>query len=38
MKLINFIVFLSAGAVMGWFASWMVRAEKRPVPNVTFDE
>lgn len=29
MNLINFIVWLSAGAVIGWFASWMVRAEHR---------
>lgn len=28
MKLINFIVWLSAGAVIGWFASQMVRLEK----------
>jgi len=27
MKLINFIVWLSAGAVIGWFASQMVRLE-----------
>ncbi len=29
MDLINFIVWLSAGAVIGWFASWMVRVEHR---------
>jgi len=29
MKLINFIVWLSAGAVIGWFAQWMVKAEHR---------
>jgi hypothetical protein len=29
MKLINFIVWLSAGAVIGWFASRMVQMEKR---------
>lgn len=28
MNLVNFIVWLSAGAVIGWFASWMVRAER----------
>jgi hypothetical protein len=36
MNLINFIVWLSAGAVIGWFASRMVEAERRraykPVP------
>lgn len=30
MNLINFIVWLSAGAVIGWFASRMVQAEHRP--------
>ena len=29
MNLINFIVWLSAGAVIGWFASRMVQAENR---------
>jgi len=29
MNLINFIVWLSAGAVIGWFASCMVEAEHR---------
>jgi uncharacterized membrane protein YeaQ/YmgE (transglycosylase-associated protein family) len=28
-NLINFIVWLSAGAVIGWFASRMVKAERR---------
>jgi hypothetical protein len=28
MKLINFIIWLSAGAVIGWFASRMVKWEK----------
>jgi hypothetical protein len=36
MKLVNFIVWLSAGAVIGWFAQWMVKAEQRrtrkPIP------
>jgi len=30
MNLFNFIVWLSAGAVIGWFASRMVQMEKRP--------
>jgi hypothetical protein len=29
MNLINFIVWLSTGAVIGWFASRMVNAERR---------
>jgi len=29
MNLINFIVWLSSGAVIGWFASRMVEAERR---------
>ncbi len=29
MNLINLIVWLSAGAVVGWFASRMVEAEQR---------
>jgi len=29
MNLINFIVWLSAGAVIGWFASRMVQVEHR---------
>lgn len=29
MNLINFIVWLSAGAVIGWFAQRMVKAEHR---------
>jgi hypothetical protein len=36
MNLINLIVWLSAGAIIGWFASRMVEAENRrirkPVP------
>lgn len=30
MKLINFIAWLSAGAVIGWFASRMVKLEHQP--------
>jgi hypothetical protein len=38
MNLINFIVWLSVGAVIGWFASRMVHVEhrlthKKPVPT-----
>jgi hypothetical protein len=37
MKLFNFIVWLSTGAVIGWFAQWMVKTEHRqtqkPVPG-----
>jgi len=29
MNLVNFIVWLSAGAVIGWFASRMVKVEHR---------
>lgn len=29
MNLINFIVWLSAGAVVGWFASKMVKTERK---------
>jgi hypothetical protein len=36
MKLINFIVWLSTGAVIGWFAQRMVKAEHKephqPIP------
>ncbi len=38
MNLINFIVWLSAGAVIGWFASQMVRAERRKVHKPPPDE
>lgn len=31
MNLVNFIVWLSTGAVIGWFASRMVSAEKRRI-------
>ena len=36
MNLINFIVWLSTGAVIGWFASQMVRAGRKvhkPLPD-----
>ena len=29
MNFVNFIVWLSAGAIVGWFASRMVEAERR---------
>lgn len=29
MNLVNFLVWLLAGALIGWFASQMVEAEKR---------
>jgi hypothetical protein len=32
MNLINFIVFLTIGAVIGWFASRMVMEEHRRTP------
>ena len=38
MNLINFIVWLSAGAVIGWFASLMVRAERRHAHKPQPDE
>lgn len=38
MNLINFIVWLSAGAVIGWFASQMVRAERRQTHKTPPDE
>ena len=31
MNLINLIVWLSAGAVIGWFASRMVQAERKQI-------
>jgi hypothetical protein len=31
MNLINFIVWLTTGAVIGWFASRMVEAEQRQI-------
>jgi hypothetical protein len=38
MNLINFIVWLSAGAVIGWFASRMVKAEHRRPRTLLTDE
>lgn len=32
MNLLNFIVWLSIGAVIGWFASRMIQAESRRIP------
>lgn len=29
MKLINFILWLCAGAFIGWFAGWMAEKERR---------
>ena len=29
MKLINFILWLSAGAFIGWIAGWMAEAERQ---------
>lgn len=34
MKLINFILWLSAGAFIGWIAGWMAEAERRRL-NIT---
>jgi uncharacterized membrane protein YeaQ/YmgE (transglycosylase-associated protein family) len=31
MNFVNFIVWLSAGAIIGWFASRMVEAERRRI-------
>ena len=31
MNLLNFLVWLSAGAIIGWFASQMVTAEHRQI-------
>jgi hypothetical protein len=38
MNLINFIVWLSAGAVIGWFASRMVEVEHRRMHKPMADE
>ena len=37
-NLINFIVWLTAGAVIGWFASRMVKLENRQTPKPVPDE
>lgn len=29
MKLVNFILWLCAGAFIGWFAGWMAETERR---------
>jgi uncharacterized membrane protein YeaQ/YmgE (transglycosylase-associated protein family) len=34
MNFVNFIVWLTAGAIVGWFASRMVEAERRRVVEV----
>ena len=38
MNLINLIVWLSAGAVVGWFASRMVQAEHKRIPKPKRDK
>lgn len=38
MNLINFIVWLSAGAVIGWFASRMVHVEHKLTHKLVPDE
>lgn len=39
MKLLNFLLWLSAGALVGWIASWMAEAERRRlVMPVVVDE
>jgi hypothetical protein len=38
MNLLNFIVWLSTGAVIGWFANRMVTAEKRPTQKPSTGE
>jgi hypothetical protein len=38
MNLVNFIVWLSAGAVIGWFASRMVQAQRKRVPKTNSAE
>jgi len=37
-NLINFIVWLTAGAVIGWFASRMVKLETRRTPKPVPEE
>jgi len=37
-NLINFIVWLTAGAVIGWFASRMVKLENRQIAETWPDE
>ena len=38
MNLFNFIVWLSAGAVIGWFASQMVTAEHRKAQKALLND
>ncbi len=38
MNLVNFIVWLSAGAVIGWFASRMVQIEQNRTHKPTADK
>ena len=38
MNLLNFLVWLSAGAIIGWFASQMVTAEHRQTQKALPDE
>ncbi len=38
MDLLNLIIWMSAGAVVGWFARGMVRLEHRRVRNPTSSE
>jgi len=38
MRLLNFIIWLSVGAVAGWFASRLVELEKPKTVNVFVNE
>lgn len=38
MNLVNLVVWLSAGAVVGWFASRMVRAERKMTHKSLLDK
>ena len=37
MRLINFILFLTTGAIIGWFASRMIEAEGSRLQKVNLD-
>jgi len=39
MKLIDFLLWLSAGAIIGWIAGWMAKAEhgRRSITPVAID-
>lgn len=37
MKLLNFVLWLSVGAVIGWFAS-RIAQERKSTPRITADE